>query len=77
MPAAMVATGPMPTAGAPDLRLPHEHDQSGVDATTDVPDPMMVQAAKDLQAGQVDTDLHNTAGLDAVRRETLLKPPQR
>lgn len=66
-----------PQAGAqnstPDLRLPHERDQSAVDATAATPDPMMVQAAKDLAAGQVDTDLHNQPGLDAERRRALLR----
>jgi len=34
----------------------------------------MVQAARDIANGLVDTDLHNTPGLDAERRAELLGP---
>lgn len=73
MPAAKVTTQPVPEPDTPDLRLPHERDQSAVDATAATPDPVMVQAAKDIAAGQVDTDLRNPGGLDDVRRRKLLK----
>jgi hypothetical protein len=73
MPAAKVATRPVSDPDAPDLRLPHEHDQSAVDATDAAPDPVVVQAAKDLAAGQVDTDLRNPGGLDDVRRRKMLE----
>lgn len=73
MPAAQAHTTSLPNAQTPDLRLPHERDQSAVDTTAAEPDPMMVQAAKDLAAGQVDTDLHNQPGLDAQRRRDLLR----
>ena len=35
-------------------------------------DPLIEQAHRDLQQGQVDTDLRNTPGLDAARREQLV-----
>ena len=72
MPAATVQTQLQTQDDPPDLRLPHERDQSAVDTTAPAPDPMMVQAAKDLAAGLVDTDLHNLPGLDAERQRTLL-----
>lgn len=59
-------------AAQPGLRLPHERDQS-TDATSDQPDPVMRQAHDDLAAGQVDTDLHQTPGLDAQQRKKLLR----
>lgn len=66
-------TAPGPAGEAPDLRLPHERDQSAVDTAAAAPDPLIAQAAKDLASGQVDTDLHNTPGLDAKQRERLLR----
>lgn len=77
-----VATPPLGTKAPrlnPDLPLPHERDQS-VDATAPAPDPKMVQAQRDIEAGQVDTDMHATPGLDAQRRARLVpgaggKPP--
>ena len=38
------------------------------------PDPAIEQARRDLAAGQVDTDLRATPGLDAQRRKDLLRP---
>ncbi len=57
-------------SGPDDLDLPHERDQRGDIATA--PDPSMQQAKKDLDEGQVDTDLWGTAGLDHERREQLV-----
>ena len=73
MPAGKVNTQPAPGGDGSELRLPHERDQSAVDSAAATPDPVMVQAAKDLAAGQVDTDLHNPGGLDDVQRRKLLK----
>jgi len=56
------------------LALPHERDQSN-DATADAPDPMMVQAKRDIDAGLVDTDMRATPGLDAKRRSRLVPGP--
>jgi hypothetical protein len=54
------------------LELPHERDE-GLHATASQPDPVIEQAARDLAKGQVDTDLRTTPGLDAQRREQLLR----
>ena len=40
------------------------------------PDPQIVQAKRDLDAGLVDTDMRATPGLDAERREQLVPTPQ-
>jgi hypothetical protein len=55
----------------PALALPHEVDES-IHTTAPQPDPVMVQAKRDLDAGLVDTDMHATAGLDAERRASLV-----
>lgn len=71
---------PTPQRGAkaprlnPDLPLPHERDEM-IGATAQAPDPMMVQAQRDLDAGLVDTDMHATPGLDAQRRTRLVPGP--
>ncbi len=61
------------------LPLPHERDQS-TNSVADKPDPVMVQASRDIEAGMVDTDMRATPGLDAQRRAELVpgaggKPP--
>ena len=58
----------------PNLPLPHERDQS-IDATAPEPDPKMVQAQRDIEAGQVDTDMRATPGLDAQRRARMVPGP--
>lgn len=58
----------------PDLPLPHERDQS-IEATATAPDPKMVQAQRDIEAGLVDTDMRATPGLDAKRRARLVPGP--
>ena len=52
--------------------LPHERDQQN-DATNAKPDAQIHRAARDLQQGQVDTDLRATPGLDADRRGDMVK----
>lgn len=59
---------------AAGLALPHERDQSD-DNTAGAPDPVMVQARRDLDAGMVDTDMRATPGLDAGRRARLVPGP--
>ena len=54
------------------LPLPHERDESG-QSTNPQPDPLIEQAGRDLESGQVDTDLRATPGLDARRRRTVLR----
>lgn len=56
------------------LALPHERDES-TDATAATPDPLMVQAKRDIDAGMVDTDMHATPGLDAKLRARLVPGP--
>ncbi|MEO5733831.1 MAG: hypothetical protein ABIN96_05940 [Rubrivivax sp.] len=58
-------------ADAADLALPHERDTASGHVAVE-PDPAITQAKKDLDAGQVDTDLWGTAGLDHQRREQLV-----
>lgn len=62
---------PLSNAG---LKLPHERDES-IKVTADEPDPMMVQAKRDIDAGLVDTDMRVTPGQDAERRERLVPGP--
>ena len=68
-----------PTA-AIDLPLPHERDES-TNTTAQAPDPMMVQAKIDIDAGLVDTDMYATPGLNAKLRTAMVpgaggKPPR-
>jgi hypothetical protein len=62
---------PLSPAG---LKLPHERDQS-MQVTAPKPDPKMLQAKRDLDAGLVDTDMRVTPGQDAQRREQLVPGP--
>lgn len=62
-----------PDDGSEHLQLPHERDESTSGATAPEPDPVVRQAARDLAAGQVDTDMRATPGLDAQRRKRLTK----
>lgn len=56
------------------LALPHERDES-TDSVAEKPDPVMVQAKRDIDAGQVDTDMRATPGLDAEQRARLVPGP--
>lgn len=58
---------PPPEETDDHLELPHEREQS-TKTTAATPDPAMRQAHKDLEAGQVDTDMRATPGLDAAQR---------
>ena len=58
------------TESGTELPMPHERDESADTAAE--PDPAMRQAHDDLAAGQVDTDMRGTPGLDAQRRERLV-----
>jgi hypothetical protein len=54
--------------------LPHERDQmAGQDDAP--PREVIRQAKRDLDGGQVDTDLRNRAGLDAERRQAMVPTP--
>lgn len=63
-----VAPGATPTPqDADELKLPHERDQSAEESAGPA-DPRMLQAKRDLDAGQMDTDMRAVPGLDAERR---------
>ncbi len=51
-------------------KLDPQSNQPTLD-TAPQPDPVIEQARKDLEKGQVDTDMWATPGLDAQRRERL------
>lgn len=68
------ARGAKAPLSRPGLALPHERDES-TDAVAEAPDPKMVQAKRDIDAGLVDTDMHATPGLDANLRERLVPGP--
>jgi hypothetical protein len=55
-----------------DLPMPHERDES-IDLEGEAGHDVIEQAKRDLDAGQVDTDLREPAGLDAQQRERLLR----
>ena len=65
---------PIRDAPTPALPLPHERDENAP-ATASAADPAITQAKRDLDAGQVDTDMRATAGLDAERRARLVPGP--
>lgn len=56
------------------LPLPHERDESTSNVAS-APDPQMVQAKRDLDAGMVDTDMRATPGLDADLRKKMVPGP--
>jgi len=67
-------TAPPGVAAEPTPKLPHERDQSEGEVAAS-PDPKMIQAQRDIDAGLVDTDMRATPGLDAARREQLVPTP--
>jgi hypothetical protein len=71
-PASPAKTKPRRKPVAPDLLMPHERDEAR-DQTKAEPHPVIEQAKRDLDAGLVDTDLRETPGLDAGRRDRLLR----
>ena len=58
----------------PGLAMPHERDEAP-EATAAVPDSVISQAKRDIEAGMVDTDMRATPGLDAELRERLVPGP--
>ena len=75
---------PQPERGAAPP-LPHERDEAaGHQSTGSMGEGaagveqrrVMDQARRDLAEGKVDTDLRSTPGLDAERREQLVKRPR-
>ena len=74
------APGQASSKGSDEVQLPHERDESvGGDATSqpgtgaagENQRRIAGQAAADLEAGQVDTDMRSTPGQDAGQRERL------
>lgn len=61
---------------ASPLPLPHEREQASGHVNPK-PQRKIVQAQRDIAAGQVDTDLRATPGLDAPQRARLVKKPAR
>ena len=58
-----------PRKKQPDLRLPHERDQS-TDGTAQAPRPIIEQARRDIESGQQDTDRRGIPGLEKPKRRT-------
>ena len=56
-----------PSPGTSDT-LPHERDQH-LEEQRSGPRSNVEQAARDIESGQLDTDLHNTPGVERVVRE--------
>lgn len=67
--------GKRATNGAEATNLPP--DVEAPEMTDDDTDAVMEQAKRDLDDGQVDTDLRSTPGLDAEQKKKLLKPSGR
>ena len=57
----------------PPLPRPQPIEPTGT--TAHAPDPVVTQAKRDIDAGQVDTDMHATPGLDAKLRARLVPGP--
>jgi CBS domain-containing protein len=60
-----------------DGLLPHERAQVPANAAEHRPDPLIEQAHRDIERGLVDTDMRATPGLDADRRQQLLRRSSR
>ncbi len=52
---------------ASEAPLPHERDQDHHDVAPD-PDGVIEQARRDIESGQMDTDLHGMRGLDQIKK---------
>lgn len=65
------AKAPLSEAG---LALPHERDES-TRTIAELPDPKMLQAKRDIDAGLVDTDMRATPGQNAKLRERMVPGP--
>jgi hypothetical protein len=63
-------------SGPRSLPLPHERDEAAGHVAPRT-DPLIEQAYQDIEAGQVDTDLRATPGLDAQNRSRMLRGGRR
>jgi hypothetical protein len=62
-----------PKSDPSDSAIPTADKEAGsVNGVAKLPDPIIVQAKRDLDAGLVDTDMRATPGLDAKRRVKLV-----
>ncbi len=60
-------------AGKPEgNRSPDKTRDESVNGAAPLPDPVIKQAKRDLDAGLVDTDMRATPGLDAQQRAKLV-----
>lgn len=57
-----------------NLLMPHERDEA-TSHTAPNPDPIMLQAKRDLDSGQVDTDMRAIPGLDKEKRSEMVPGP--
>lgn len=57
-----------PQAPRAPSQLPHERDEN-IEEQRSGPRAEIEQAARDIESGQLDTDLHNTPGVERVVRE--------
>lgn len=64
--------GPVPSFIPDDPE--HEYDES-TQTVAELPDPRMVQAKRDIEAGLVDTDMRATPGHNAKLRERMVPGP--
>lgn len=53
-------------------RMPHERDEAPESETT--PRSIIQQAAKDIDSGMVDTDLHDARGVQKPREDAKAQP---
>jgi len=69
--AAPATDGTQPVPARPLPPLPHERDQQ-LGSTSAEPDPVVQQAARDIKAGLVNTDLYGMEGMGAEEQQRLL-----
>ena len=74
LPAGPGTRHPAPAGLGAPLPLPHERDES-IDPEPRDPDAKLAQAAHDINACMVDTDMRATPGLDARTRDRLVPGP--
>ena len=69
-----IASGSTPPTRGEGLALTNEKDES-TSNVAEAPDPKIVQAKRDIDAGLVDTDMRATPGLDAELRRKMVPGP--
>lgn len=66
------ADAAQPAPARPLPAMPHERDQA-LGSTAAKPDPVVQQAARDIKAGLVNTDLYGMEGMGAEEQQRLLQ----